>query len=112
MARHTHLLRGAAGAFLLLAALSASATTYYVAPNGKDTNPGTAAAPWLTLQQAADTMSPGDTALIADGDYAGGVVQSTPGTADAPIRFQAVHPGLAVVHGDQTSNRDAFFVTF
>ncbi|HZP82329.1 MAG TPA: choice-of-anchor Q domain-containing protein [Chthonomonadaceae bacterium] len=29
-----------------------------------------------------------------------GVTQSTSGTADAPITFQALHPAQAVVHGD------------
>ncbi|HEV8633141.1 MAG TPA: hypothetical protein VG370_02705, partial [Chloroflexota bacterium] len=31
----------------------AAGTTYYVAPTGADTNPGSAAAPWRTLQKAA-----------------------------------------------------------
>jgi parallel beta-helix repeat protein len=107
-----HLFWLLSGVIAALTAFPAAATTYYVAPNGSDTNAGTAAAPWRTLQKAADTMTPGDTARIADGDYSGGIVQSTPGTTNAPITFQADHPGLAVVHGDQTTARDAFFVTY
>ena len=32
---------------------------YYVAPNGSDSNNGSAAAPWLTLQKAANLVNPG-----------------------------------------------------
>ncbi len=47
----------------------AFAATYYVAKNGSDTNPGTEARPWLTIQRAADRLQPGDTVLIRQGVY-------------------------------------------
>jgi len=73
----------------VLAAGSASATTYHVAPTGNDGNPGTAAAPWATLQHAADEVDQGDTVLVHDGTYVGFQIE-TSGTADAPIVFRAV----------------------
>jgi parallel beta-helix repeat protein len=78
--------------FTLLAA-TASAETYYVAPapSGSDTNPGTLALPWATLQHAADTVQPGDTVLVRAGDYAGAEF-ATSGTALAPIVL-AAYPG-------------------
>lgn len=87
------------------------AATYYVAPTGSDSNSGSSAAPWRSLQKAAATMAAGDTSLIADGEYPGGIVQSRAGTAAAPITFRAVHPGVPIVRGDQTADRDAFYVT-
>ena len=89
----------------------AAAAVYYVAPGGDDSQSGTIDAPWGTLQKAADSMVAGDTALIADGEYDGGIVQEHPGTADAPITFRAMNPGKAIVRGDRTQNRDAFFIS-
>jgi hypothetical protein len=100
---------------LVLAALSLTraeamppqGATFYVSPSGSDANTGTSAAPWQTLQKAAASMGPGDTALIADGEYAGGVVQERDGMSGAPITFRAVNPGGAVVRGDATGAADA-----
>ena len=55
-----------------VAPLSAAAPVrYYVAPAGSDTNPGTASAPFRTIQKAADVVSPGDTVLVRSGRYTG-----------------------------------------
>lgn len=89
----------------------AGAAVYYVSPMGDDTNSGASSAPWRTLQKAGATMVAGDTVLIADGEYPGGVVQSRSGTATAPILFRAVNAGKAVIRGDRTANRDAFLIT-
>ena len=35
--------------------------TFFVAPTGSDLNPGTVAAPWQTLQKAANSVHAGDT---------------------------------------------------
>ena len=45
-------------------------TTYYVAKSGDDNNAGTAAAPFLTIQKAADSMAAGDSCIIGEGRYA------------------------------------------
>ena len=44
--------------------------TYYVAANGSDANAGTQAAPWRTLQKAADAVGPGDAVVVGAGTYA------------------------------------------
>jgi hypothetical protein len=44
--------------------------TYHVAAGGADVNPGTEAAPFRTLQKAADTARAGDTVLVGAGTYA------------------------------------------
>ena len=63
-------------------------STYYVAPTGSNSAAGSAAAPWQTLQQAANTVQAGDTVHVAAGNYLGFNIV-TGGTAAAPITFQA-----------------------
>jgi len=49
---------------------SSPAAAYYVdAIKGNDANPGALAAPWRTIQKAADSMKAGDTAFIRTGTY-------------------------------------------
>jgi len=48
---------------------AASGHTYYVATNGSDGNSGTLAAPWKTVQHAANTAVAGDTVLVRAGVY-------------------------------------------
>ena len=76
-------------------------TTYYVSSEiGSDNNAGTsAAAPFATLQVAANHTAPGDTVLVMNGTYTSGdpVLQiTTGGTASAPITFAAA-PGQTPV---------------
>ena len=56
-------------ALLALAPLALCAGDLHVATAGKDTNPGTAAAPFATIQQAEKSASPGDTVFIHGGTY-------------------------------------------
>lgn len=86
----------------VLAAGPASATTYHVAPSGNDGHPGTAGAPWATLQHAADEVGAGDTVLVHDGTYRGFQIE-TSGTADAPIVFRAV--GTSALINDENPVR-------
>jgi hypothetical protein len=69
---------------------SASATTYYVAPNGNDGNPGTTPGqPWRTIQRAvSQPVAPGDIVMVADGTYVGWATDIA-GTPSAPIQWIA-----------------------
>jgi hypothetical protein len=67
----------------------AAATTYYVAPTGNDSNPGTQALPWKTIQKAANTLAAGDTVIVAAGTYPERVQVTRSGAAGAPITFRA-----------------------
>lgn len=67
-------------------------STYYVAPTGTDAANGSSAAPWQTLQNAADHVKAGDTVRVRAGTYAGfalGWNSPQNGTATAPISFIA-----------------------
>jgi MYXO-CTERM domain-containing protein len=67
----------------LLAAGTARATDYYVATTGSDSNAGTMAAPWATLQKAATTAVAGDTVWIRGGTY----LITTPANSGAGVNF-------------------------
>jgi hypothetical protein len=44
-------------------------TTYFVAPDGNDSGPGSADRPWATINHAADKAVAGDTVVVHDGRY-------------------------------------------
>ena len=67
----------------LFAAKNALATEYYVATTGSDSNAGTLAAPFATLQKGADTAVAGDTVWIRGGTYK----ITTPKTSGAGIQL-------------------------
>ncbi len=79
-----------------ISAAAAPARVFYVAPSGADENPGTAEAPWATLQHAADTLLPGESVLVRGGTYHENVVLHHGGAPGQPITF-AVYPGEVVV---------------
>jgi parallel beta-helix repeat protein len=70
-----------------------SPNAVFVSPSGNDSNAGTSAAPWLTLQKAANTVTAGTTVYVRAGTYAG-FAMSRSGTASAPIVFTG-YPGDA-----------------
>jgi len=84
---------------VILFALAARAETYYVATDGDDASRGTSAAPWRTVQKAADVVAPGDTVLIRSGTYTERVVVKTSGTADKPITFRNDRGHRPVIDG-------------
>jgi hypothetical protein len=71
-----------------------AAATYYVSPAGADGAAGTAAAPWRTLQRAANAVQAGDLVVAQPGLYAGFTLTAG-GTAAAPITFYGV-PGATI----------------
>jgi MYXO-CTERM domain-containing protein len=85
----------------LLSARSAFATEYYVSPTGSDSNPGTLASPFGTVQKGANTAAAGDTVWLRGGTYTittpetsgSGIVFSKSGTSDTNrIKYWA-YPG-------------------
>ncbi len=85
----------------LFAANHALAAEYYVATTGSDSNPGTQASPFATLQKGADTAVAGDTVWIRGGTYkittpassGAGIQLSKSGTSDTNrIKYWA-YPG-------------------
>ncbi|RYU61337.1 DUF1565 domain-containing protein [Methylolobus aquaticus] len=76
---------------------AAAACTHYVATTGKDTNPGTLAAPWRTLQKAANTAEAGNVVCARGGVYAEAVKINVSGSAAGGyITFQS-YPGETTI---------------
>lgn len=96
-----------ANATVTIAAVTACVgTCYYVSPAGLDSNPGTSAAPFQTIQHAADIVNPGDTVIVEDGTYNGGcgagtntVNVSRSGTSGNVITFKSQNKYGAVLNG-------------
>jgi hypothetical protein len=66
----------------------AAVKTYYVATIGSDSNPGTQASPFKTIQKAATLTLPGDTVLVRGGSYKERVIINRSGTSSAKITFK------------------------
>ena len=68
----------------LFAAKNVFAAEYYVSPTCSDSNPGTQASPWGTVQKAANTAVAGDTVWFRGGTYSpsAGITFSKSGTSD------------------------------
>jgi hypothetical protein len=75
-------------AVLFLGAGAAAAETYHVSPSGNDSAAGSEAAPWRTLQHAAESAAAGDIVRVHAGSYAGFEVTAS-GRAGAEIAFVA-----------------------
>ncbi len=71
--------------------------SFYVATTGKDSNPGTQAAPWRTIQHAADKARAGSTVNVRGGVYEELVSLHTSGNAsDGFITFRS-YPGETAI---------------
>jgi hypothetical protein len=84
---------------LLLSGSSLLATTYYVSTSGSDSQPGSQAKPFRTIQHAAGLMKPGDICLIRGGLYSETVRPKMSGTATAPIIFSAFEGETVLISG-------------
>ena len=92
--------------------LTTPGATYYAAPTGADTNPGTQASPFRQIRAAVAVMQPGDTVLVADGSYLGFDVTSLNGAAGQPITIQAqAKAALVTATTDRSDNRDNIFIS-
>ena len=85
-------------------------TTYYVATNGSDSNPGTITRPFATIAYAASKVQPGDTVYVRGGTYYPTKLTwiGNQGTASNPITFQSYPGETAIIDGSKLpSNTDA-----
>ncbi|NUM43883.1 MAG: right-handed parallel beta-helix repeat-containing protein [Anaerolineales bacterium] len=87
--------------------ISPISNTYYVAPDGDDTHPGTLAEPWQTIQHAADTVTAGDAVNVRAGVYHERVTVNVSGTAGATIVFQSFPGETAILDGAGLTVPDA-----
>jgi hypothetical protein len=83
--------------------LAQSGPTYYVSTSGNDSNPGTRAEPWLTIQHAANTATAGATVYVFGGVYNQSINFPNSGTASAPITFESYPGQTAAIDGTGVS---------
>lgn len=76
-------------AWLMLAAISGEAATFFVSPWGDDGSAGTQTAPWKSLAKANQALRPGDTVVLLPGVYEGVIQPSHSGSKGAPIIYRA-----------------------
>jgi hypothetical protein len=91
---------------------AAAPARYYVSPGGSDTNPGSSAAPFQTVQKAADVAGPGDTVIVRPGVYTGQgqlVSLSRGGTPGAWITFRSERRSEAVLDGRNGKSQEAWY---
>jgi parallel beta-helix repeat protein len=74
---------------------------YFVSTTGNDGAAGTTAAPWKTLQHAADEVAAGDHVTVRAGTYSGFYLE-TSGTAAQRITFTG-EPGAIINHRNATT---------
>jgi alpha-L-arabinofuranosidase len=90
------------GAVIGVLAISAYAAEIHVAANGKDSNPGTKAAPLRTIQRAADLAQPGDFITVHEGVYRERIRPPRGGESDAKrITYQAAPGERAEIKGSE-----------
>ena len=70
--------------------------TFFVSSTGSDTNSGTRARPWRTIEKALSTLRPGQRALVGGGTYTENLTINRAGTSAEPITL-AAYPGATVV---------------
>jgi hypothetical protein len=79
---------------------SALAATYYVAPTGNDSAPGTESKPWKRIQKAANTAKAGDIVLVRGGIYNERVTINVSGSPDGGyITFKNFEGEVATLDG-------------
>jgi hypothetical protein len=89
-------------------AATGSGVCYYVSPTGSDSNAGTSASPFLTIQHAANVVNPGDMVIVRDGTYNNPaisgvgsklIIMTRGGTAANHVVFIAEHKWGAKIDG-------------
>ncbi len=85
---------------LLFGAESVFSATYYVAPSGNDTNPGSSqSSPWQTITKAADTLTAGDTVYIDSGTYSERLIPLNSGSSGQYITYAAQVGAEVIIDG-------------
>jgi hypothetical protein len=83
--------------------LVASAATYYVAPTGNNSNPGTLEQPFATLARGQQAAAAGDTVYLRGGNYAfasnsaaDGVLLNKSGSSGKLIKYWAYQAEIPI----------------
>jgi Chondroitinase B len=64
-------------------------SVHYVSTAGSDSDDGSAAHPFATIQHADTVSRPGDAVIVLDGTYKGDIIIASSGTSRHPITYKA-----------------------
>ena len=89
---------------------------YFVSPQGSDSNPGTLARPFKTIQKCAELVEPGETCWLRKGTYRETVRPVVSGTKSKPITFAAYQKEPVTISGTElvdnwSKHRDSIYRT-
>jgi len=86
---------------------------FYVTTSGSDSSPGTQAQPWRTIQRAASTLTAGQKALVAPGNYSEDVSVTRDLVGPQPATIEALDPAnMPVVLGSLRPQNAAAYWRF
>lgn len=95
------------GIIAMSCALSAHATTYYVAPpasGGSNSNSGTIGSPWATIDYGVDQLTPGDKLYVRGGTYNEAItLWNKYGTSTALVEVAEYPNETAIIDGTGTT---------
>ncbi|HZN67639.1 MAG TPA: carbohydrate-binding protein [Tepidisphaeraceae bacterium] len=74
-------------------------STFYVSTSGSDSNAGSLARPFRTIQRAANLAQPGDTVLVRGGTYRETVRPTRSGSGSSPITFKPYNGENVTISG-------------
>ncbi|MCY2953155.1 MAG: right-handed parallel beta-helix repeat-containing protein [Planctomycetota bacterium] len=87
---------------ILVLAVAAYATEFHIAASGKDSNPGTQAAPLRTIQRGAELAQPGDLITVHEGVYRERINPPRGGESDTKrIVYQAAPAEKVEIKGSE-----------
>jgi hypothetical protein len=82
---------------------------YYVAPSGRDSNPGTSSQPFQTIMRASKLALPGTTIHVLPGTYVGGFQTTMNGTESQRIYYVSTNKwGAKIVPPAMSANKTAW----
>lgn len=85
-------------------AIVAVSDSYFISPDGSDSNPGTEEKPWKTIQKAAEFAAPGSTVYIKAGTYYERVnIKVSGASAEEPLVFRNYNNDKVVIDGSEFS---------
>jgi parallel beta-helix repeat protein len=74
---------------------------FYVATDGNDSNPGTLALPWKTIQYAVNKANPGNTIFVRGGTYSESVKITRSGWPSLPITLTRYNGEVVTINGGE-----------
>ncbi len=92
--------------FTLIAALSIatslSAKSYYISPDGNDSNAGTLSSPFKTIAKATSVAKAGDVCMLREGTYHETLKSVRSGTKKKPITFTSYKDEKAIIDATES----------